>query len=233
MKIRNKKKLRFGYLIFDIFWYSVSGIRYSHFAGGFALVELLVAVALLGIAASSALFLFGTMSDQLSIRNLSYSLALSLRQAQSYGVSVRGTEAAKFEAGYGIHFDSGNLATFVLFADKNGDKQFNGKYGLEYNESGCLAGNECLQVFRVGGNNKLEKFCAVRAVSVSEECSTDSPPLTFLDISFHRPEPDAVIRTNLSVGDPGRYERARINPISPRKVAGVVEVGTAGQISVK
>lgn len=200
---------------------------------GFALVELLVAVALLGIAASSALLLFSAMSDRLSIRNLSYSLALSLRQAQSYGISVRGTEAAKFEAGYGIHFDSGNLATFVLFADKSEDEQFNGKYGLEYNESGCLAGDECLQVFRVGGNNKIEKFCGVRAVSGSEECNTDSSPLTFLDISFHRPDPDAVIRTNFSAGDTGRYKDARIYLISPREVRGRVEVGNTGQISIK
>lgn len=205
----------------------------SHRGRGFALVELLVAAAILGIAASSALLLFGALSDRLAIRNLSYSLALSLRQAQSYGISVRGASETAFDAGYGIHFDAGSDATFVLFADTDGNERFTGAFGIEYNETGCLAGDECLEVSRVERVNRVEKFCAVRAVSGSEECSTDSPPLVFLDISFHRPDPDAIIRTNFSVGDPGRYQRASIRLISPRGTVGRVEVWTTGQISVK
>jgi prepilin-type N-terminal cleavage/methylation domain-containing protein len=208
-------------------------LRFSD--AGFALVELLVAAAILGIAASSALVLFGAMSDRLSMRNLAYSVALSLRQAQSYGVSVRGTGTAAFDAGYGIHFEKGDnaSASFVLFADKDGDEKFNGAFGIEYNESGCLAGDECLEVFRLERGNRIDKFCAVWAVSGAEECDTSAPPLAFLALSFHRPDPDAVIRTNFSVGEPERYQGARIYLVSPRGATGQVEVGNTGQISVK
>jgi len=202
---------------------------------GFALVELLVAVALLGIAASSALVLFGAMSDRLFTRNLAYSVALSLRQAQSYGVSVRGTDASVFDAGYGLHFESASNATFLLFADTSGDAQFNGKFETEYNETGCFPGTECLQVFHVERENRIEKFCGILPTGDSaEECSTDAgTPLSFLDISFRRPEPDAVIVSNKSTPGIERYKAARIYLVSPRGTTGQVEVANTGQISVK
>ena len=207
-------------------------LRFSD--AGFALVELLIAVALLGIAASSALALFGAMSDRLSMRNLAHSVALSLRQAQSYGVSVRGTGIAAFDAGYGIHFDKGDHTTFLLFADKNNDAQFNGKFGIEYDSTGCLVKDECVEVFRLERLNRIEKFCGVLRTSDStEECSTDSTPLTYLAVSFRRPDPDAIVYTSRSTGDENRYTAARIYLVSPRKVTGQVEVGNAGQISVK
>ena len=197
---------------------------------GFALVELLVAVALLGIAASSALVLFGAMSDRLFTRNLAYSVALSLRQAQSYGVSVRGTDASVFDAGYGLHFESASNATFLLFADTSGDAQFNGKFETEYNETGCFPGTECLQVFHVERENRIDRFCGVLQTGGSEECS---PTLAFLDISFRRPEPDAVIVSSESTSGIERYKAARIYLVSPRETTGRVEVGNTGQISVK
>lgn len=56
MKIKNKKR-RLGYFIFDIFWYSVFGIRYSRAAGGFTIVETLVAIAILSLAITGPLAL--------------------------------------------------------------------------------------------------------------------------------------------------------------------------------
>ncbi len=236
-KIQNKKHFSFRSLglrfdLSNLFRISNFEFRISN---GFALVELLVAVALLGIAASSALLLFGAVSDRLFLRNLAYGVALSLRQAQSYGVSVRGTDATAFEAGYGLHFEAANNRTFLLFADKNNDARFNGTRGVEYDISGCFPNTECLQVFLVERENRIEKFCGVLATSGSaEECSTDtSAPLTYLDISFRRPEPDAVIVSNRSDAGVERYKAARIYLASPRNATEQVEVANTGQISVK
>lgn len=57
MKIRNKKKSRFGYLAFYIFRYSKFDILYSRTAGGFTIVETLVAVAILALAVTGPLAL--------------------------------------------------------------------------------------------------------------------------------------------------------------------------------
>ena len=102
--------------------------------------------------------------------------------------------------------------------------------GWEYNKSGCPTGDECLQVFRVERENRIDRFCGVLQTGGSEECS---PTLAFLDISFRRPEPDAVIVSSESTPGLERYKAARIYLVSPRGVTGQVEVGNTGQISVK
>lgn len=240
MKIKNKK-LRCGYVIFDVFRYSRFGIRYSRFAGGFALTELLIALALFSIAAAIVVITFNVVSERLFTKNLAYAIALSFRQAQSYGVSVRGTSATDFTAGYGLHFDAGdgNSKVFLLFADTNGDSRFNSEFGKGYDESGCLSGNECIESFRVERNNKIEKFCGVLPIDSApagekmEECDIGTYPLiSRLDVLFKRPYPDAIINTDLS-GAAERYKGARIYVISPRGERGTVEVMNTGQISVK
>lgn len=240
MKIQNKK-LKIRYLVFGIFRNSMFNIRYSRFAGGFALVELLVALAFFSIAMATVVITFSVVSERLFTKNLTYAIALSFRQAQSYGVSVRGTSAIDFTAGYGLHFDAGNgnSKVFLLFADKDGSGRFNYEFGTGYNESGCFSGNECVEVFRVERNNRIEKFCGVLLLDNAptgekkEECNVGAPPfITSLDVLFKRPDPDAIINTDLS-GAAERYKGARIYVISPRGERGTVEVMNTGQISVK
>lgn len=220
---------------------------------GFSLVELLVAIALFGTIASLILFSYRKVSNQLFVTTLAYEIALSLRQAQSYGVSVhefRGGGTGTFDVGYGLHFDSGSLTTYALFADRDGeegDAVFNGSYGTAYNATGCLSQTECVTVFLLEKGNKISKFCGVLPTgdlgrdvpdaNKNEECNVNSlpasnPTITSLDLTFLRPNPDAIIKTNQSAFG-HQYKAARIYVISPAGDRRIVELANTGQISIK
>jgi prepilin-type N-terminal cleavage/methylation domain-containing protein len=78
---------------------------------GFTLVEMMVVMTLVTILATVIIFNHQKFNDNLELTNLSYEVALSLRQAQVYGVSVKEfkegtTEEQRFGTPYGVHFNS-------------------------------------------------------------------------------------------------------------------------------
>ena len=102
---------------------------------GFTLVELLVVVSIIGVISTVIVFNHKKFNDNLEITNLSHDVALYIRQAQVYGVSVKElkdislTEEERFDTPYGIHFDiklAVNNKSFIFFADKNKDGRYNG-----------------------------------------------------------------------------------------------------------
>jgi len=205
---------------------------------GFSLLELLIAIVLFGIITGFVLVAYGKVSEQLFMTSLAYETALSFREAQSYGVSVRQFEGS-FEYAYGIHFRNGIDKRFVLYADINADSEYNEG---DDDETGCLssAEGECSSIYRVERNNKIEKFCGVLALDAwpggekQEECNVNSVPetnqtITTLDVSFLRPNPDALIRTDIG----SEYKAARVYLTSPGGIKRMVEVWNTGQISIK
>ena len=214
---------------------------------GFALIELLLAVTLFGIVASFLIVVYQRVSDQLLLTSSGYDVALSFRETQSYGVSVKQGISGSFDAGYGLHFDKGSTATFVRFVDApaggSGTPFF---YDGQDTTIGCVSG-ECLSVLRLERGNTIQKFCGVLTddggrdappAAKHEECSTASTPpsappptIAFLDVVFRRPNPDAVIRTDRS--SQVLYKAARVYLLSPKGDTRVIEVVTTGQISVK
>ena len=132
---------------------------------GFSLMELLVVVAILGIIMSTSLFSYDQFGKDVELENSVYSMALAIREAQTYGVNKKardGTSNPKDfgeDYGYGIHFTNVTTGTttnstkFVLFEDID--------QGLGVNEifdegSGCVPGlprQECYsQIFLTKGN---------------------------------------------------------------------------------
>ena len=113
----------------------------SHRERCFALSELLIALALLGVISVFTMLTYNRVSGQLFVTTLAYELALSFREAQSYGISVhqRGLgESATFDVGYGLHFDAGSKNTYALFGDQGGaagNALFDGIFGVAYTET--------------------------------------------------------------------------------------------------
>lgn len=219
---------------------------------GFALVELLVALAIFGIVTTFVLLAYRKVNNELRTTSLAYEVALSFREAQSYGVSVRAEQAGKLiseelDSAYGLHFeqkseqDSQSKNYYVLFVDKKRDKEtkFGGetlRYDGSEDASGCISAedSECVSIFKIGEGNFIKKFCGVKLDGGIEECNTSTNfPITELDVSFQRPNPDAIIETNLSYREPNRYKGAKIYLNSGQDIGRTVEVGTAGQISIK
>jgi len=209
-------------------------IAMEHTRAGFSLVELMVVVALFSIITFGALMNHARFGEQILTTNLAYDIALTLREAQSYGFSVRENtlSGGVFDRSYGVHFAHDD--SFVFFVDKNANGQYSGD-----DESGvCVAGDtsECLKVYRLERGSRIASVCGVVAASGESECrdfESGGATISFLDVLFTRPEPDAFVRTTQNGAGEERYRSARIAVVSPKgRARRAVEVFQTGQISI-
>lgn len=186
-------------------------------AGGFTLIELLAVTGVLVIISTVVLANNAAFGGAITLRNLAYDIALSVREAQTYGISVRkfGTGGGEFGAGYGIHAEITSPNTYIIFADIANN---NGIYDAGQNES--------VESITIRGNYDIIDLCAT-PIGGSEICA---PTITKIDIIFKRPEPDAYIRVN---GNATIYQRGRIIIKAPRGNRVAVLVESTGQISVQ
>ena len=225
---------------------------------GYTIIELLVVFAIISVIMMITLFQYATFSSSTVLTNLTYEVALSIRQAQVYGLSVKGTtggaaaplSSATYNAGYGIHLDavhpSGNLITsMVLFTDlplpgdtrPTGDRTFN--YSDPPTGTGPAGSPEFLEQVSVPGGYLIQKFCGFygatgTAYRCSDGTSSDGAGgITGMDIVFQRPNPGAFFR-DLPLGNTA-YSRVEITIYSLRNTSlsrkAVVE--STGQISVR
>ncbi len=181
---------------------------------GFTLIELLVVIGIFSIISLVLLANHSRFNGSVLLGSLAYDIALSVRQAQVYGLSVR-EYASTFQVGYGVRF--AGAGTYTFFADTNANKRY---------DSGV---DSIVQTYTVGSQYKVQKFCGVLA-SGAEECSDAGGGLgiTYLDIVFIRPEPDAIISSN----NPGFYSGAKIVVNSTSGETRTVTIVSTGQISV-
>lgn len=181
---------------------------------GFSLIELLVAVGILAIISTVVLANHTRFNGSVLLGSLAYDIALSVREAQVFGVSVRQYND-DFQLGYGVRF--ADSTSYSLFVDVNRDKAYD-------------AGDTIIRSYALQRGFTLQEFCGITAEGFAH-CSTDSAsPITHLAIVFLRPEPDATMTSN-EVG--ASYSRATITIGSPGGDTRTVEVASTGQISVQ
>lgn len=151
------------------------------------------------------------------LQNLAHDVALSIREAQVYGIAVRRYDPAQglgvFSYGYGMHFEPGS--NYELFADANGN---------------CIWDpGETVRTTTISGGYAMTDICAPES-----SCGK-----TRVDILFKRPEPDAYISVNGAATLNGEGEcvssvqRARIVITSARSDEAAVTIEASGQISVQ
>lgn len=156
-------------------------------------------------------------SGNILVGNLAYDVALSIRQAQVFGLSVRefGVGTGQFGIGYGTHFDATAPTSYRIFADINKNKIYD-------------VGDGTQELFTFGNGYQIVLLCAT-IVAGAEICS-DTGSVTTLDIDFIRPDPDAFIRVNADTGSV--YLHAKIVVSSPGGTTRQITVESTGQISV-
>lgn len=192
--------------------------RPGHFAArGFSLIELLVVISIFSLITTVILANHARFNGSVLLGSLAYDIGLSIREAQVFGLSVR-QFANQFDIGYGVHFS--DPASYLFFADRNTNNRYDGEG--ESNDS-------LIRNYAVGRGHTILRYCAETANGY-EQCSDSSPgAISYLDIVFFRPDPDAVITTNeLST----TYSRGKITVSSPVGETRTVTIESTGQISV-
>lgn len=166
----------------------------------------------------------------IKLENFAYDVALSIRQAQLYGISVARFQGG-FAAGYGIQVNLSSSATsYHMFADFSTKNQM---------YDGCPTPGsptcELVQTSTMSGNYRIKKVCVTPSMG-AEVCS-DSGGSSILNIYFIRPEPNAWISTGTASCNPvngaGCQRKARIQLLSPKGQTMDVVVEFTGQISVQ
>lgn len=184
----------------------ISPMDNPHSQSGFTLVELLVSVGIFTLITTVAVFNNAQFNGNVVLSNLAYEVALSVRQAQFYGIVVKQSSTNTFDAGYGINFNTATPASYILFEDKPTPNK-------------VYDAGEALETYVMRKGNFISKIC----LSQSGSCSSYSS----VDISFIRPNPDAFIR---NAGT--NYSKAEICVSSPSGNKRKVIVESTGQISV-
>jgi len=189
---------------------------------GFTLIELLVVVGVVVVVSGVILASSNRLGGQFLLDNFAYDMALTLREAQQYGISVQNFNG-RFDVAYGVHFDSANPTTYVLFADANGIP--NGLY-----DPG-LTPTELVQSYTITRGFKISSICTTLNGVSAEDCT-----LTSLDVLFKRPEPDALLsknRVSCTALSTNCQLTARIKMIAPRGNIKSIVIPANGQMSVQ
>lgn len=158
------------------------------------------------------------------MRSLTYSVALSVRQAQVYGTSVK-EFSGTFAPGYGVHIPAsgGSANIYYLFADIAPATVGDGAY---------TNSTEALPVFTLGKGYIIGSLCAV--ANGASACTSVSS----LTLFFRRPNPDACISTNLAPaacapGATAVYSSAYITLLSTgNNDTRSIKISGTGQIAV-
>ncbi len=192
------------------------------FKKGFTLIELLVSISIVTVIMAVVIFNYGGFLDTLALSAAEQDLAIGVREAQTYGLSVKEVSvgSGQFTSAYGIYFSPASPGEYDVFVDKNG----NGLYDVG---SGCGSGStEC-----------IEKFAFRDGITVSSICDTSACPpssASSMQITFLRPSTDATIDFVSSGGSIVESSlTGKVVLRSPQGKTATVTIGSTGQISVQ
>lgn len=167
----------------------------------FTLVELVIAVTIFVIMTSLLMARYGNFNQNVLLTNLAYDVSVTLRTAQTYGLSIKNISenvlvpdvveiASGFQNAYGVHFEK-DSDEFVLFSTPSGSSaNANNTY-----EGDTNSGDTEINKYFLKRGAKISGFCV--GIGPGNGCSSD---VQELDITFKRPNPNAIICKQLNAG---------------------------------
>lgn len=188
------------------------------FRRGVTLIELMVVIALVVVLTAIVLLRQKTFENTILLRNTAYEFALSVREAQAYGVSVRRDTADAVSGRYGIHVSLSSPGSTILYSDNDEDNMYD------------VGEDKQINIFPTPFN--VKKICVV-PVSGVEECSDSVPSIIGLEVLFIRPDPDARLYVVRSVGGLESISKAKISIGAPENKSVDVIISSLGQVSVQ
>lgn len=210
----------------------------------FTLVEMLVVLAIISIISIVVIVGQGTFDNSLTITDTAYTIALSIREAQTFGLSSRNFNGAT-NAAYGVHFDAGAPRNYVLFADiypaaPGSPSSYCPGHTAAAGNPDAKPGN-C--VYDAGQNELIQTFTFNRGFTISNVCGHDSgnvqhcatggagSALTGLDLMYLRPNTDSVV-VGLTGTSPLALTDAQITLLAPQGGTRNICVTSVGEVSV-
>ena len=196
---------------------------------GFTLIEMLVVISIFLIMTGVILANFPAFRDKAALDLLAQEIAVTIRQAQVYGIGTR--EAGSEFTSYGIYFDLGdtNLAkkAFYLYADKDASKSFLPPVPLKNcSDSGASLGVDCIiEKFAITGSAEIFDLKGCNSTSCS---SLNSPSPPKLDIFFQRFYPEAIFPNTTGLS----YVKIMIQSTRDATRQKEIQVWSTGQIVV-
>lgn len=192
----------------EIFW---KKLRRGKLVTGFTLFEVIVVIGIMTIIASLILTNYSGFNERLGVRRAAEEIASSARQTQAYGLGVKefGAGSAIFP-GYGLYFQSALPASYIFFADKNGNLQYD-------------APDEKINEITITGSAQITDLCANQ-----KQVSVGPCGLSNLVAIYLRPQPQVNLRSGSSL-----YADIEIKIRGPRGLEKIIILWLSGQISIE
>lgn len=187
---------------------------------GFTLVELIVSIGIFVMMTALLVAKYGNFNQSVLLTNLAYDVALSVRTAQTYGLSVSKSDKtggkSQFQYPYGVRFSTvqGENTKVILFADT--DPIVSPDFVYTNNDSVISAYNMT--------RGTISSICAGAD-------STNCQVYNKIDITFKRPDPSAIICPD-EVLPCANVAYAKITLKSTDTETRSVEVWQNGQITI-
>lgn len=213
---------------------------------GFTLIELLVVCAIIVVITAIVLVDNSKFGGDVTLENFAYDVALSVRQAQIYGIAVNrfgtgctgigGANPNCFNAGYGMNFTLASPQQYTLFADLENNGVYDPNYLTSHStESSVYPTGELVAQTTIQQGFSITGLCVIPSTAQGS-CQ----PVHEIDILYIRPEPEAYISAGNSGSVSSCYQNtqlcnyeARVTLTSPKGDTRTVTIDATGQISVQ
>ena len=161
-------------------------------------MEMLVVLAIIAIITVIVVTGQSNYNKTLLLTDTTYGVALSARQAQSFGLASRKYGSVQ-NPGYGLHFVSGAPGSYTVFADTVNTLPAPGNCPLgvagtpEQKPGNCRfdAADGVVNTYTFSRGFTVSQFCG--KVGLTKYCSTGSGHLTTLDLVFTRPNTSTTL----------------------------------------
>ena len=189
---------------------------------GFTVIELLVSTGIIIVIMGMVFVGYPRFKARSSLAALAREIGLLIREAQVYGLAVKEFPEREEEfPPYGIHISADRPKEIILFGDLKEGSASGVPNGLYESGDGCGSeSTECIRRVTIAGPEFIDKICVDEICDIKE-----------LNISFRRPDPEALIVTDIPSP---RYNAGTIYLRSAKdtREERLIRVWITGQISI-